>query len=65
MPWTPKQVRYLYSKSSPLTQAEKDKMTAELEANPSLGKMKKKHHSAQDGSFLEERKRRFGINGNG
>lgn len=22
---------------------------------------KKKHHSAQDGSFLEERKKRFGI----
>ena len=24
-------------------------------------KRKRKHHSAQDGSFLEERKKRFGI----
>lgn len=41
MPWTRKQVRYLESSGSPLTQAQKDKMNAELHANPAMGHMKK------------------------
>ena len=40
MPWTPKQVRYLESSGSPLTAAQKNKMNAELHADPSLG-----HHT--------------------
>lgn len=39
-PWTRRQVRYLESSGSPLTQAQKDKMNAELRADPSLG-----HHT--------------------
>lgn len=41
MPWTRKQVRYLESSVSPLTQAQKDKMNAELHADPSLGHKQK------------------------
>jgi hypothetical protein len=36
-PWTPRQVRFLESSGSPLTAAQKDKMNAELHANPLLG----------------------------
>jgi hypothetical protein len=41
MPWTEKQVRFLLSKGSPLTDAQKDKDKAELHANPSMGHKKK------------------------
>lgn len=41
MPWTRKQVKYLFSKGSPLTPAQMDKMHAELHADPSMGHMKK------------------------
>jgi len=41
MPWTPRQVRYLESSGSPLAQAQKDKMNAELHTDPSLGHKKK------------------------
>ena len=41
MPWTPKQVRYLLSKASPLTAQQQDKMKAELHRQPSLGHAKK------------------------
>ena len=41
MPWTPRQVRYLESSASPLTSAQKDKMNAELHADPSLGHKQK------------------------
>lgn len=41
MPWTRRQVRYLESSGSPLTPAQKDKMNAELHADPSLGHHKK------------------------
>jgi hypothetical protein len=41
MPWTRRQVRYLESSGSPLTQAQKDKMNAELHADPSMGHKKK------------------------
>jgi hypothetical protein len=41
MPWTRKQVRFLESSGSPLTGAQKNKMNAELQANPSMGHMKK------------------------
>lgn len=40
MPYTRRQVRYLESSASPLTQAQKDKMNAELHEDPSLG-----HHT--------------------
>lgn len=41
MPWTRRQVRYLESSGSPLTPAQKDKMSAELHSDPSLGHKKK------------------------
>ena len=37
MPWTKKQVRYLLSKSSPLTDSEKANMKQELHENPEMG----------------------------
>lgn len=37
MPWTPKQVKKLLGDKSPLTPEQKQKMQAELHANPSLG----------------------------
>jgi hypothetical protein len=36
MPWTGKQFRYLMSKSSPLTEAQKEKDKAEAHSDPSL-----------------------------
>lgn len=58
MPWTRQQVKYLLSKGSPLTPQEKEKMKGELHANPSLGHAKKKakHHSANDGKFIDDRR---------
>jgi hypothetical protein len=41
MPWTRKQVRYLLSKYSPLSTAQKGQMKQELHENPSLGHAKK------------------------
>jgi len=43
MPWTRKQVRFLFSKVSPLSGAEKDKMHEELHEEPGLGHEKKGH----------------------
>jgi len=51
MPWTPKQVRYLFSKSSPLSPAEKNKMEGELHANPGIGHKKKKPKKFGGGPF--------------
>jgi hypothetical protein len=44
MPWTPKQVRYLLSKVSPLKENEKQKMEGELHQNPAMGHMEKGFH---------------------
>jgi hypothetical protein len=41
MPWTPKQVAKLLGKDSPLSEEQKQKMQAELDRDPSLGKAKK------------------------
>lgn len=41
MPWTPRQKRYLLSSGSPLSAGQKDKMKAELHADPSMGHAKK------------------------
>lgn len=41
MPWTPKQVRYLLSKVSPLSSDQKTKMVGELHDNPEMGHMQK------------------------
>ena len=41
MPWTRKQVKKLLSDGSPLTDEQKQKMLAELDANPKLGHAKK------------------------
>ena len=41
MPWTPRQVRYLLSSGSPLTDEQQSHMKAELHSNPSMGHMKK------------------------
>lgn len=43
MPYTPKQTRYLLSKGSPLTPAQKSGMKTELHADPSLARAKKGH----------------------
>jgi len=37
MPWTRKQVRFLLSKVSPLSESEKTNMKAELHENPEMG----------------------------
>lgn len=42
MPWTPRETRYLLSKASPLTPEQKDKMKAELHADPQMAHAKKK-----------------------
>jgi hypothetical protein len=57
MPWTRKQVRYLLSKVSPLTESQKKKMKEELHENPSMGHKKLKHHSAYDGKFIDDRRK--------
>jgi hypothetical protein len=41
MPWTPKQIRLLLSKWSPLSSKQQDKMKAELHQNPQLAHAKK------------------------
>ncbi len=41
MPWTPKQVRYLLSKYSPLKPGQKQSMKGELHQDPQLGHAKK------------------------
>lgn len=41
MPWTRKQAKLFESDASPLTAEQKDKMNAELHANPALGHAKK------------------------
>jgi hypothetical protein len=41
MPWTRRQVKKLLSSGSPLTGAQKDKMKAELHADPAMGHAKK------------------------
>lgn len=41
MPWTPRQVRYLLSKGSPLSAGEQASMKKELHDNPALGHAKK------------------------
>lgn len=48
MPYTRKQVKYLFSSGSPLSSAQKAKMHGELHRNPALGHAKKgmrKHRS--------------------
>jgi hypothetical protein len=41
MPWTPRQTRFLLSTGSPLKPEQKDKMKAELHADPQLAHAKK------------------------
>jgi len=41
MPWTRSQVKYLLSKGSPLSGAQKGKMKQELHENPKMGHQKK------------------------
>ena len=54
MPWTRRQVRYLESSVSPLTEAQKDKMNTELHSDPSLGHKKKGSPAmAKDGAKHE------------
>jgi hypothetical protein len=37
VPWSRKEVRFLFSKASPMKPDEKAKMAAELHSNPALG----------------------------
>lgn len=55
MPWTRKQVKYLLSKVSPETPAEKAKMKAELDANPALGHAQKGHFNIKNRAKHEEK----------
>jgi hypothetical protein len=48
MPWTPKQKRYLLSSGSPLTAEQRQKMLAELHANPALGHARKGSKALSD-----------------
>jgi hypothetical protein len=41
VPWTRRQVKFLFSKGSPLTAEQKAKMEGELHANPAMGHKKK------------------------
>ena len=41
MPWTRREVKFLLSKGSPLSGAQKQKMKDELHANPRMGHAKK------------------------
>jgi hypothetical protein len=41
MPWTPRQFRFLMSKGSPLSGAQKEKDKAEAHANPAMVHMRK------------------------
>lgn len=41
MPWTPRQVRYLLSKVSPLSGTQKIKMVGELHQDPAMGHARK------------------------
>lgn len=41
MPWTRREVRFLLSNGSPLSDAKKASMKAELHANPSMGRARK------------------------
>jgi hypothetical protein len=56
MPWTRRQVRFLESKDSPLTSSQREKMNAELHANPAMGHMKKGHMSKVDTYKKSKRK---------
>jgi hypothetical protein len=49
MPYTRRQVRYLLSKKSPLSDEEKEKVKRELHANPSLGHKRKGTKSMRRG----------------
>jgi hypothetical protein len=61
MPWTERQVRYLESSGSPLTAAQKNKMNAELHADPSLGHKKKGSSTMKKEKQPAEHMRRLEI----
>lgn len=54
MPWTRKQVKYLFSSGSPLSGKQKAKMHAELHADPAMGHMKKGSKALKKSNFESE-----------
>ena len=54
MPWTRKQVKFLFSSGSPLSPEQKGKMQSELHANPSIG------HERKGSSALKKHKAFYG-----
>lgn len=52
MPWTRQQVKYLLSSGSPLSKEQKDKMHAELHADPEMGHARKGSEELKKGSRL-------------
>jgi len=56
MPWTRKQVKYLFSSGSPLSGEQKNKMHAELHANPAMGHMQK--GSSRMGRIFKQAKKK-------
>jgi hypothetical protein len=57
MPWARRQVRYLLSKFSPLSAPQKNKMKAELHADPSLGHKRKGLPDSEEKLLTEIRER--------
>ncbi|MGH9452340.1 MAG: hypothetical protein ACRD2O_00040 [Terriglobia bacterium] len=55
MPWTRRQVKFLFSKGSPLDKKQKTKMVAELHANPAIG------HERKGSAALKKGRRVRGI----
>jgi hypothetical protein len=58
MPWTPRQVRYLESKSSPLSAVQKESMNSELHSMPAMGHMTKGSKAMKRGSRFAEAMRK-------
>lgn len=47
MPYTRRQVKFLFSSGSPLSEGQKEKMHRELHANPEMGHMRKGYHKGR------------------
>ena len=58
MPWTPRQVRYLESKSSPLSAVQKESMNSELHSAPYMGHQRKGSAAMKRGSRFADAMRK-------
>ena len=53
MPWSRREVKFLESSGSTLSSEQKDKMNAELHANPSMGHQKKGSAAMKRGPHID------------